>query len=188
MMPRLSAIVLSMLVAPMLITMPALLAAPPVANAPILPGFGAVTAPQAAPQPPAPPATSPPEHNLGTVPIAGPAPATGEQPAETAAPPAPGSASDYMALAAQAVAAKQADPALRALGRAETRLISRSVPLFQTNTPIADPAVTLIRKARQAVAAGDFAAAATLIQQATPVVAQEEAHPAPAPPVGLPTH
>ena len=140
-------------------------AAAPEANAPYLPGFHAATAPPA-PTPPAPARAAP-------VP---------------AAPATPVTASDYMAVAAQAVAQQQAKPALRALGRAETRLISRSVPLFQTNRPSADPAVSLIDQARQAVRAGDFTAAAGLIQRATPLVARQLAHPPPAPPVGLPTH
>ena len=134
-------------------------AAPPVANAPILPGFA--TAPTAS----APTASAP------TAP----------------APAAPTTASDYMAVAAAAVAQRQAAPALRALGRAETRLISRSVPLFQTHAPITDPAVRLIERARQAVRAGDFATAARLITLAVPLVAQEQATPPPNPPVGLPS-
>ena len=142
-------------------------AAAPEANAPYLPGFHAATAP------PAP---------------ARPAPAPASAAPVPAAPATPVTASDYMAVAAQAVALQQARPALRALGRAETRLISRSVPLFQTNRPSANPAVSLIDQARQAVRAGDFAAAASLIQRATPLVARQLAHPPPSPPVGLPAH
>ncbi len=99
-------------------------------------------------------------------------------------PAAPVSASDYMNLAAQAVAQSQARPALRALGHAETRLISRSVPLFQTHTIDTTTPVQLIEQARQAIRAGDFAAAAQLIARATPLVTQAET-PAP-PPVGVP--
>ncbi len=152
-------------------------AAAPEANAPYLPGFHAATAPPA-PTPPA-PAPTPPAPTPPAPARAAPVPA---------APATPVTASDYMAVAAQAVAQQQAKPALRALGRAETRLISRSVPLFQTNRPSADPAVSLIDQARQAVRAGDFTAAAGLIQRATPLVARQLAHPPPAPPVGLPTH
>jgi hypothetical protein len=96
------------------------------------------------------------------------------------------SASDYMQAAAQAVAQQQATPALEALGRAETRLISRSVPMGQTNNPSDNPAVKQIEEARAAIEAGDFATAATVIARATPLVQQEEAAPIPNPPVGLP--
>ena len=92
-----------------------------------------------------------------------------------------------MQAAAQAVAQQQAAPALEALGRAETRLISRSVPLFQTHAPSEDPAVQQIEAARAAVDAGDFPTAAAIIARATPLVQQEEHTPPPNPPVGLPT-
>ncbi|MGH7042124.1 MAG: hypothetical protein ACREFY_08330 [Acetobacteraceae bacterium] len=96
----------------------------------------------------------------------------------------PTTASGYMTIAAQAVAQQQAMPALTALGRAETRLISRSVPLFQTHSLSTAPAVRLIEQARQAVRAGDFATAATLVARATPLVQQEEGAPPSDPPVG----
>ncbi len=130
-----------------------------VAAAPPLPGFNAAVGP----------ATDPAAAAAG--PAAG--PAAGVLPA------APVSASDYMNLAAQAVAQRQDKPALRALGHAETRLISRSVPLFQTRALDTTTPVRLIEQARQAIRAGDFDAAAQLIARATPLVAQAEA-PAPA--------
>lgn len=129
-----------------------------VAAAPPLPGFNAAVGP----------ATDPAAAAAG--PAAG--PAAGVLPA------APVSASDYMNLAAQAVAQRQDKPALRALGHAETRLISRSVPLFQTRALDTTTPVRLIEQARQAIRAGDFDAAAQLIARATPLVAQAEA-PAP---------
>ncbi len=129
-----------------------------VAAAPPLPGFNAAVGP----------ATDPAAAAAG--PAAG--PAAGVLPA------APVSASDYMNLAAQAVAQRQDKPALRALGHAETRLISRSVPLFHTRALDTTTPVRLIEQARQAIRAGDFDAAAQLIARATPLVAQAEA-PAP---------
>lgn len=147
---------------------PAFAAAPP-ANAPYLPGFHAATAPPAAPAP------APPTAPAASAPMSAPLAA-------------PVTASDSMAAAAQAVSQQQARPALRALGQAETRLLSRSVPLFQTDTPSANPAVTLIDKARAALRAGDLATAATLIAQATPLVARQQNAPPPSPPVGLPSH
>lgn len=184
-MPRssLSLLMVLTLGAPLLAPPSPAVAAPPVVNAPYLPGFNSS----------APPAAPPPAGETGAgAALTSPTPPGLAPGAELAAPtepmPAnPTTASEYMAIAAQAVAQQQAEPALRALGRAETRLISRSVPLFQTHSPADDPAVRLIEQARAAVRAGDFATAATVIQRATPVVAQEENAPPPNPPVGLPT-
>ena len=96
------------------------------------------------------------------------------------------SAGQYLAVAADALARNQTGLAQSALGHAETRLLSRSVPLFQTDKPSTNPAVTLISQARQALGAGDVATAQALVAKAQPIVAQQEAHPRPAPPVGLP--
>ena len=144
-----------------------------VAAAPPLPGFNAAVGPTppAAAAPVAPGPTSP---GLTSPGAATPAPA-----AAGVLPAAPVSAADYMNLAAQAVAQRHDKPALRALGHAETRLISRSVPLFQTRALDTTTPVRLIEQARQAIRAGDFDAAAQLIARATPLVAQAEA-PAPA--------
>jgi hypothetical protein len=51
---------------------------------------------------------------------------------------------------------------------AETRLLDRSTPLFQTNTPSANPAVSQISQALQALAAGDQARCMSLIDAAMP--------------------
>jgi hypothetical protein len=96
------------------------------------------------------------------------------------------SASQYLAVAADALARNQTGLAQSALGHAETRLLSRSVPLFQTDKPSANPAVTLISQARQALGAGDVATAQALVAKARPIVVEEEAHPRPTPQVGLP--
>jgi hypothetical protein len=179
-------------------------AAPPVANAPYLPGFGGPTS-GGSPSGKVPSGKTPsgktpsgktPSGKVpsGKVPAAAASSMPASTPPGTPASPAltppipanPTTASDYMAIAGQAVAQQQGPTALRALGRAETRLISRSVPLFQTHSPSEDPAVRLIEQARQAVRAGDFATAARVIARATPLVAQEEKAPPSHPPVGLP--
>ncbi len=154
-------------------------APPPVANAPYLPGFDAAVRAHPAPPPPTPAPAAPAQAPAGDV---------GSPEGTLAAGLGlDSSASDYMAAAAQAVAQQQGDVALKLLGRAETRLISRSVPLYQTHNPSEDPAVRQIEQARAAVRASDFATAAAVIARATPLVTQEENAPPPNPPVGLPT-
>jgi hypothetical protein len=199
-MPRCSPSLLALLAlgAPLLLPPhPAAAAEPPEVNAPYLPGF--TPAPTPAPATPAPvapiapvPQAAPhaaphaaPPGGAALTPPTPPGLAAGGEPS-TPVPANPTTASDYMAVAAQAVAQRRADPAMQALGRAETRLISRSVPLFQTHSPADDPAVTLIEQARQAVRAGDFASAGAIIARATPLVAREENNPPPSPPVGMP--
>ena len=127
------------------------------AAAPALPGFNAAVAPP----PAAPPAAGPPP--------AGSAAAT-TGPAAAVLPATPTTAADFLAVAAQLVAQHQATPALRALGRAETRLLSRSVPLFHTRQLDTSTPVRLIEQARQALRAADFAAAGSLIARAMPLV------------------
>ena len=133
------------------------------AAAPALPGFNAAVAP---PHAASPPAASP----------AGSAAAT-TAPAAAVLPATPTTAADFLAVAAQLVAQHQAKPALRALGRAETRLLSRSVPLFHTRQQDSSTPVRLIEQARQALRAGDFAAADSLIARAMPLVATPAAPP-----------
>ena len=140
----------------------ALLASLPllVAAAPVLPGFNSAVSP-----PPAAPAS-----------VAAPAPnsanaaATTTSPADTL-PATPSTAADFLALAAQETAQHQAKPALRALGKAEVLLLSRSVPLYQTRQLDTSTTVRLIEQARQALRAADFAAAGSLIARAMPLVA-----------------
>ena len=52
-----------------------------------------------------------------------------------------------------------------------TRLLDRSVPLFQTNTPAADPAVSQISAALQALGSRDTARALRIIDATIPQVA-----------------
>ena len=133
-------------------------------NAPYLPGF-------------APPAAAP------AAPAAAPAGATTAEPSLDEEAGAVG----YLDRAAAALAQGQSSVAMVALGRVETRLLSRSVPLFQTNRAPTTPAIALLRQARQAIRAGDLATAQALVARARPLVAQEEQHPPQSPPVGLPT-
>jgi hypothetical protein len=49
---------------------------------------------------------------------------------------------------------------------AQTRLLDRSVPLFQTNTPSADPAVGKIAAALKTLGAGERFRAMQLIDEA----------------------
>jgi hypothetical protein len=51
---------------------------------------------------------------------------------------------------------------------AETRLLDRSVPLFQTNSPSGNPVVSQISQALHALAAGDKPRSMALIEAAIP--------------------
>jgi hypothetical protein len=78
------------------------------------------------------------------------------------------SAPDYLAAAQNALAAGRTGEAQQALEMAQTRLLDRSVPLFQTNTPSGNPAVAQISQALQALAAGDRQNCMQLIAAAIP--------------------
>ncbi len=80
-----------------------------------------------------------------------------------------GSAMDYLRAAQGALAAGRTGEAQQALEMAETRLLDRSVPQFQTNNPSDNPGVGLISQALQALATGDRAQCMQLIQQVIPV-------------------
>jgi hypothetical protein len=54
---------------------------------------------------------------------------------------------------------------------AQTRMLDRSVPLFQTNVPDRNPAVQQISAALQALGAGDRARAMQIIDATIPQVA-----------------
>jgi hypothetical protein len=77
-------------------------------------------------------------------------------------------APDYLAAARNALAAGRTGEAQQSLEMAETRLLDRSTPLFQTNTPSANPAVSQISQALQALAAGDRSRCMSLIDAAMP--------------------
>jgi hypothetical protein len=78
------------------------------------------------------------------------------------------SAPDYLAAARSALVAGRTGEAQQSLEMAQTRLLDRSVPLFQTNTPSANPVVAQISQALQALAAGDRSRCMQLIDAAMP--------------------
>jgi hypothetical protein len=80
--------------------------------------------------------------------------------------PAGSPVSDYLRAAEGAVAAGRLEEAEQALEMAQTRMLDRSVPLFQTHDASADPAVGDITQARQALAGGDRQACLRFIQMA----------------------
>ena len=74
----------------------------------------------------------------------------------------------YLLAARNALAAGRTGEAQQSLEMAETRLLDRSTPLFQTNTPSANPVVSQISQALQALAAGDKPRCMQLIEAAIP--------------------
>jgi hypothetical protein len=65
--------------------------------------------------------------------------------------------SDFLHAAAGALAAGRTREAQNALEMAQTRLLDRSVPLFQTHSPSDNPTVAEINQALQALASNDRA-------------------------------
>ena len=84
--------------------------------------------------------------------------------------------------ASRAIASGQTGMAQEALERAETRLLSRSVPPDQANTPDDSVPVHLIGSARLDIAHGDLAGANSAVQQALGALPQDQASIAPAGP------
>jgi hypothetical protein len=78
------------------------------------------------------------------------------------------SAQDYLLAARNALAAGRTGEAQQAMEMAQTRLLDRSVPLFQTHSPSANPVVSQISQALQALAAGDKPRCMSLIEAAIP--------------------
>jgi hypothetical protein len=76
---------------------------------------------------------------------------------------------DYLVAARTALAAGRTGEAQQSLEMAQTRLLDRSVPLFQTGAPDRNPAVDEISTALQALAARDRAGAMQHIEQAIPM-------------------
>ena len=74
--------------------------------------------------------------------------------------------SDLLRAAQRAIAAGRTAEGQEALEMAQTRMLDRSVPLFKTNDPSADPTVKQITQARQALDAGDRSGCLDLIQAA----------------------
>jgi hypothetical protein len=78
------------------------------------------------------------------------------------------SPADYLRAAQSALQAGRTGEAQQSLEMAQTRLLDRSVPQGQTNTPDQNPAVTQISQALQALASGDRAQTMQLIESAIP--------------------
>lgn len=75
-------------------------------------------------------------------------------------------ARDFLIAARNALAAGRTGEAQEALERAETRLLDRSVPLFQTTTPIQDPMAERIQRVLHTLATGDRMQAMQVLEQA----------------------
>lgn len=74
----------------------------------------------------------------------------------------------YLMAARDSLAAGKTGEAQQSLEMAETRLLDRSTPAFQTNTPSRNPAVSQISQALQALAAGNRQQCMSLIEAAIP--------------------
>ena len=86
--------------------------------------------------------------------------------------PTVGNAADpvaYLHAAQSSLQAGKTGEAQQSLEMAETRLLDRSVPQGQTDSPSNNQAVTQIRQALAALATGDRAQAMSAIQQAIPM-------------------
>jgi hypothetical protein len=77
----------------------------------------------------------------------------------------------YLMAARNSLATGRAGEAQQSLEMAQTRLLDRSVPLFQTNVPDRNPAVEQISAALQALGAGDRGRAMQIIDATIPQVA-----------------
>jgi hypothetical protein len=78
----------------------------------------------------------------------------------------------FLRAAQSALIGNRLGEAQQALEMAQTRVLDRSVPLFQTNTPSSHPALAPLSAAVQAVIAGDREAAIRHIQAAMPFIDQ----------------
>ncbi len=77
---------------------------------------------------------------------------------------------DFLSAAHNALVSGRTGEAQEAMERAQTRLLDRATPLFQTNEPSTDPAVAEISGGLHALGAGDRAAALQAIDAAMPMV------------------
>ena len=75
---------------------------------------------------------------------------------------------DFLRAAQSALQAGRTGEAQQSLEMAQTRLLSRSVPMGQTTNPSDHPAVSQISQALRALSAGDRAQTMQLIQAAIP--------------------
>lgn len=76
---------------------------------------------------------------------------------------------DYLRAAQSALQAGRTGEAQQSLEMAQTRLLDRSTPPFQTNNPSDNPAVRQISQALKALADGDQARCMQLIQSTVPM-------------------
>lgn len=76
------------------------------------------------------------------------------------------SVATFLRAAQTALITGRLGEAQEALERAQTRMLDRSVPLFQTNNPSQDPGVTAVTQALRALSAGDREATLRHIQAA----------------------
>ena len=80
--------------------------------------------------------------------------------------PAEASAASYLQIAQSATQHHNKARADEALNRAETRLLTRAVPLSSAGSPDQSPAIASIAQARLALKAGDFTQASAEITSA----------------------
>jgi hypothetical protein len=73
---------------------------------------------------------------------------------------------DFLIAARNALVTGRTGEAQETLERAETRLLDRSVPLFQTSTPSQDPMAERIARVLHALGDGDRLEAVRLLEQA----------------------
>ena len=79
----------------------------------------------------------------------------------------PGSSPEaFLHAARTALATGRTGEAQQALEMAETRLLDRSTPLFQTNDPSRNPLIRQIGEARRALGSGDRATSMKLLDEA----------------------
>lgn len=81
-------------------------------------------------------------------------------------------ASDYLRAAQNALAAGQTGRAQEALENAETRLLTRSVPMGAGGQPDQNPAVNNINSALQSLGSHDVQGAMRIVQQTIPMTDQ----------------
>ncbi|MBS0562598.1 MAG: hypothetical protein JSR21_21325 [Proteobacteria bacterium] len=78
----------------------------------------------------------------------------------------------YLRAARAALATGRTGEAQQAMEMAETRLLDRSTPLFQTDKPSSNPAVDKVNQALQALGQGDRARSMQYLDQAIPLAAK----------------
>jgi hypothetical protein len=77
---------------------------------------------------------------------------------------------EFLIVARGAILAGRTGQAQEAMERAQTRLLDRSTPAFQTDRPSADPAVARISEALHALGAGDRVSAVQILDATIPMI------------------